>query len=97
MLVPKHGDRLLDSATKGTPDQKNKNRRRFIARGGQVDAPHELFARPPLSPLFHLYTLAPLYLPIESDGRARFRYWTLVLRASHPGLSRPEPLPESFI
>jgi hypothetical protein len=46
--------------------QKNKNRRRFTAYGGQVGAPHELFARPPLSPLFHLYTLAPLYLHGES-------------------------------
>jgi len=31
-----------------------------------VGAPHELFARPPLSPLFHLYTLAPLYLQCQS-------------------------------
>jgi hypothetical protein len=37
-----------------------------LSRGGQVGAPHELFARPPLSPLFHLCTLAPLYLRPES-------------------------------
>jgi hypothetical protein len=42
--------------------RKTKKRRRLTACGGQVGAPHELFARPPLSPLFHLYTLAPLYL-----------------------------------
>jgi len=41
------------------------NRRRLTACGGQVGAPHELFARPPLSPLFHLYTLAPLYLTLS--------------------------------
>ena len=46
--------------------RKTKNRRRFTACGGQVGAPHELFARPPLSPLFHLYTLAPLYLQCQS-------------------------------
>ena len=46
------------------------NRRRLTACGGQVGAPHELFARPPLSPLFHLYTLAPLCLRHHS-GHSR--------------------------
>ena len=65
--------------------QKNKNRRRFTACGGQVGAPHELFARPPLSPLFHLYTLAPLYLRPQSGWSPRFCYWTLVVhKASRP-------------
>jgi len=59
---------------KQTPDfglqcTRQKNRRRLTACGVQVGAPHELFARPP-SPLFHLYTLAPMYLRPES-GRSR--------------------------
>src|SRR5205823_3518292 len=65
--------------------QKNKNRRRFTACGGQVGAPHELFARPPLSPLFHLYTLAPLYLRPQSCWSSRFCYWALAVHKT----SRP--------
>jgi hypothetical protein len=80
----KRGNSSPDSTNK-TQFQKNKNRRRFTACGGQVGAPHELFARPPLSPLFHLYTLAPLYLRPQSGWSPRFCYWTLVVhKASRP-------------
>ena len=54
----------------GDNARKNKKPQAFTACGGQVGAPHELFARPPLSPLFHLYTLAPLSLRRQS-GRSR--------------------------
>jgi hypothetical protein len=52
-----------------------------------VGAPHELFARPPLSPLFHLYTLAPLYLRPTLGTLEKFGYWTLVVHEAPPGLT----------
>jgi hypothetical protein len=64
-FLPKRDNPSPDSATEAHP-RKTKNRRRLTACGGQVGAPHELLARPPLSPLFHLYTLAPLYLRPQS-------------------------------
>src|SRR5436190_2657757 len=70
----KRGNPWPNSATK--THFKKKNRRRLTACGGQVGAPHELFARPPLSPLFHLYTLALLYL-IETT------VWLTGIRQSH--------------
>ena len=45
-----------------------------------MGAPHELFARPPLSPLFHLYTLASLIYAASLDAPPKLRYWTLVVR-----------------
>ena len=65
--------------------RKTKTAGGFTACGGQVGAPHELFARPPLSPLFHLYTLAPLYLRPQSCWSSRFCYWALAVHKT----SRP--------
>jgi hypothetical protein len=56
----------MDTGFRAPMHSRNKNRRRLTACGSPVGAPHELFARPPLSPLFHLYTLAPLCLRIHS-------------------------------
>src|SRR6266480_5887879 len=47
----KRGNPWPNSATK-THFKKNKNRRRLTACGGQVGAPHELFARAHLCPPF---------------------------------------------